>query len=78
MNELSDKSKRVLEFERQRWKYAGAKEAAIRETFGCSTTKYYQRLGAILEDPAAMAYDAQFVKRLVRLRDARRRVRTAG
>ena len=30
---LSDRDQRILEFERQWWKYAGAKEQAIRDLF---------------------------------------------
>lgn len=69
---LSVKSKMTLEFEGLRYKYAGAKEQAIRHLFGESATRYYQRLGALLDDPLALAHDPQLVNRLRRLRDARR------
>ena len=32
----------ILAFERQWWKYAGAKEEAIKELFAMSATRYYQ------------------------------------
>lgn len=73
---LTDRQKAILDFERRWWKYAGAKDAAIRETFDVSPTRYYQELGAVLEDPAALEVDAATVRRLVRLREARRGVRT--
>lgn len=63
----------MLAFERQWWRHPGAKERAIRETFGLSTTRYYQRLHRLLDKPAAMAHDPVLVQRLRRLRDARQR-----
>ncbi len=41
---LSPRDREVLAFERQWWKYAGAKEQAIRDRFGLSATRYYQLL----------------------------------
>lgn len=73
---LSERDREILDFERQRWKYAGAKETAIREEFDLSSTRYYQVLNALLEHPGAMQYDAQLVGRLRRIRDARRGVRS--
>lgn len=67
----------VLEFERAWFKYAGAKESAIRELFDLSATRYYQVLNALLDEPAALAHDPLLVGRLRRLRDARRSVRSA-
>src|SRR4051794_6341582 len=74
---LSERDKRVLEFERQWWKYAGAKEQAVREHFGMSATRYYQVLNALVDRPEAIAFDPMLVKRLRRLRQARRRARSA-
>lgn len=77
MTELTDIERAMLDFEGERWKYAGAKEAAVRETFELSSTVYYQRLNALLSRPEALAYAPMTVKRLVRLRDARRANRSA-
>lgn len=74
---LSDRDRAILEFERQWWKYAGAKEQAIRELFDMSTTRYYQLLNALIDRPEAMAFDPMLVKRLRRLRAARQRARSA-
>lgn len=74
---LSERDKEILSFERQWWKYAGAKEQAIRELFGMSSTRYYQRLNALLDDPEALAYDPMLVKRLRRMRTSRQRARSA-
>ncbi len=67
----------VLAFERQWWKYAGAKEEAIRRQFGVSPTAYYQHLSRLIDDPSALAADPMLVKRLQRQRAARRRQRAA-
>ncbi len=39
---LTRRDREILAFERQWWKYAGAKEQAIRELFDMSATRYYQ------------------------------------
>ncbi|WP_093171664.1 DUF3263 domain-containing protein [Sinosporangium album] len=74
--ELTDREREILAFERQWWRYAGAKEQAIRESFGFSTTRYYQLLGELIERPEAMAHDPMLIKRLRRLRATRQRERT--
>lgn len=74
---LSERDQQVIDFERQWWKYAGAKEQAIRELFGMSATRYYQVLNALIDSPAAMAYDPMLIKRLRRMRTSRQRARTA-
>lgn len=74
---LSERDQQVLAFERQWWKYAGAKEQAIRELFDMSATRYYQVLNALIDSPAALAHDPMLVKRLRRMRTSRQRARTA-
>ena len=74
---LGDRELRILEFERQWWRYAGAKEQAIRELFDCSTTRYYQMLNTLIDDPRALAADPMLVKRLRRMRSSRQRARSA-
>lgn len=68
---LTDQERDILTFERSWWKYAGAKEQAIRDQFGITGTRYYQILTRLTDDPAAVAYDPQLVHRLQRLRRAR-------
>ena len=75
--ELSDRDQAVLEFERHWWKYAGAKEQAIRDQFDMSSTRYYQVLNALIDRPAALEHDPLLVRRLRRLRAARQRARSA-
>jgi hypothetical protein len=76
--ELARREREILAFERQWWKYAGAKEQAVRELFDMSATRYYQVLNALLEKPAAMAADPMLIKRLRRQRAGRQRVRVAN
>jgi hypothetical protein len=75
--ELERREREILAFEGQWWKYAGAKEQAIRELFDMSATRYYQLLNALIEKPSAMAVDPMLVKRLRRQRAGRPRVRAA-
>jgi hypothetical protein len=74
---LDDLERRVLEFEREAWRLRVAKDRAIRETFGFSTTRYHQLLHRVVDRPAALAYDPMLVRRLRRLRELRRKRRTA-
>jgi hypothetical protein len=74
---LSDREREILAFERQWWKYAGAKEQAVRELFDMSATRYYQVLNALIDRPDALAFDPMLVKRLRRMRASRQRARSA-
>ena len=67
----------ILAFERQWWKYAGAKEEAIKELFAMSATRYYQVLNTLVDRPEALAADPMLVKRLRRLRASRQKARAA-
>ncbi|MEJ8281019.1 DUF3263 domain-containing protein [Pseudonocardia spirodelae] len=75
--ELDRREREILAFEAQWWKYAGAKEQAVRELFDMSATRYYQVLNALVDKPEAMAVDPLLVKRLRRLRTSRQRTRAA-
>jgi hypothetical protein len=75
--ELSARDAEILSFERQWWKFAGAKEQAIRDKFQMSATRYYQVLNALIDKPEALAQDPLLVKRLRRLRASRQRMRSA-
>jgi hypothetical protein len=74
---LDSRDAEILAFERQWWKFAGAKEQAIRDKFGMSATRYYQVLNALIDKPEALAQDPLLVKRLRRLRATRQRNRSA-
>lgn len=73
---LSERDAAILAFERQWWKYGGAKEDAIRDLFQLSSTQYYQVLGALIDSPDALVADPMLVKRLRRMRAARQRGRS--
>lgn len=74
---LSDRDKEILAFERKWYRYAGAKEEAIRSKFDLSAASYFQILNSLLDSPAALAQDPMLVKRLRRMRFARQGERTA-
>lgn len=40
--------------------------------------RYYQVLSRLIDEPAAMAYDALLVRRMQRLRDSRRHQRSSA
>jgi Protein of unknown function (DUF3263) len=75
--ELDRREREILAFEGQWWKYAGAKEQAVRELFDMSATRYYQVLNALIDRSEALAYDPMLIKRLRRLRATRQRTRAA-
>lgn len=75
---LTSRDQSILDFERNWWTEPGPKEAAIRERFDLSPTRYYQILNELLDAPDAMGYDPLVVRRLRRLRDRRRRARYEG
>ncbi|MCX5041932.1 DUF3263 domain-containing protein [Aldersonia sp. NBC_00410] len=74
---LSRRERDILAFERQWWKYAGAKEEAIKELFDMSATRYYQVLNTLVDRQEALAADPMLVKRLRRLRASRQKARAA-
>ena len=74
---LSQRDREILEFERHWWKFAGAKEQAVREKFDMGSTRYYQVLNALIDRPEALEADPLLVRRLRRLRAARQRQRSA-
>jgi len=75
---LDERSREVLDFEREAWKLTITKERAIRERFGFSPSRYHQLLHRIIDRPEALVYDPMLVRRLRRVREVRRRARTAS
>jgi len=74
---LSELELRILDFEASWWRYAGAKEAAIKELFELSAARYYQLLNDLIDRDDALTASPMLVKRLRRLREARMNTRTA-
>jgi len=75
--ELDERDRAILDFEREAWRLEEPKERAIRDRFGVSPTRYHQLLHRAIDTPAALAYDPMLVRRLRRIREIRRRRRTA-
>jgi len=75
---LDERDRGLLDFEREAWKLRMSKERAIRERFGFSAARYHQLLNRAIDRPATLGYDPMLVRRLRRIRDARRRKRVAG
>ncbi len=73
MQSLSDRERAILEFEKQWWRFEGAKQEAIREQFHLSPTRYYQVLNGLLDKPDALQTEPVVVRRLQRQRQARRK-----
>ena len=77
-SELTELELLILAFERQWWRHAGAKESAIKETFGLTPAAYYQLLSVLIDNEVAYELEPMFIKRLRRLRDARSTKRAEG
>jgi len=77
LRELDRREREILAFEGQWWKYAGAKEQAIREICDMSPTRYYQIVNRMIDKSGALEADPMLVKRLRRLRSGRQRARSA-
>jgi hypothetical protein len=75
MPDLTPTELAILDLERVRWKFPGAKDAMIMERLGWSRTRYEQVLLAMLGRPDVEAADPLLVRRLRRLREARRAAR---
>lgn len=68
--ELDEQQRAILDLEKRRFKYQGAKERAIGAQLGMPVTEYYQRLNALLDTEAAWAAEPALVRRLSELRDS--------
>lgn len=77
MHELNPDDLALLDFEAE-WtgcRYEGEKESAARTVLGLGLTAYYARLDRLIDQPAAWAYAPTLVKRLRRIRDAKKAAR---
>lgn len=77
MSALTDAELAMLDLERGWFKSGGAKQALVRQRFGMSATRYAQVLNALIDRADTEAHDPMLVRRLRRVRTARRRARTA-
>ena len=76
-NSLSDLEISILDFESNWWRFAGAKESAIKELLDLSAPRYYQLLNDLIDREDALTASPMLVKRLRRLREARMNARSA-
>lgn len=74
---LDDRARAILDFERSWWLGLGPKERAIRARFDLSPARYYHLLSRLIDSPEAVRYEPMLIRRLRRLRTARRRQRFA-
>jgi hypothetical protein len=63
MPDLTPTEQTILDIERQRWKFPGAKDAAVMERLGWTRTRYDQVLLAMLDRPDVEAADPLLVHR---------------
>jgi hypothetical protein len=75
---LTEREQQILRFERKWWRYAGGKEQALMDMFQLSPTRYFQVLNALIDQPAALAFDPMLVKRLRRMRHTRQQARSTA
>ncbi|QGU01226.1 hypothetical protein CKALI_01635 [Corynebacterium kalinowskii] len=72
---LSEADRTLLEFESRAPRNVGAKEEAIRAELGITPVRYFHRLNALIDDPAAVAEFPVLVHRLERIRHQRANLR---
>ena len=70
--QLTETDKAILDFEGSWWMNDGSKQDLIFELFGLTPARYYQTLGALIQEPAALGYHPLVVHRLRRVRQERR------
>ncbi|QAU07196.1 DUF3263 domain-containing protein [Gordonia phage Asapag] len=68
---MTDDDRRMLDLAGQRWNYAGSLEQMVRDEFGISLTRFWQRVNALIDTEEALAYSPVVVNRLRRLRTRR-------
>ena len=68
---VSERDRKVLDFEGSWWLFPGPKDRAIREYLEMSATRYYQAVRRLIDDDEAIAYAPMTVLRLRRMRDER-------
>jgi hypothetical protein len=70
-NSLSDLEIRILDFESNWWRFAGAKESAIKELFDLNAPRYYQLLNDLIDRDDALTASPMLVKARMQARSAR-------
>jgi len=75
--ELTARERAILEFEQSWWLSDAPKDQAVREQFQLTEAEYVDILDALIESEAALSEQPLLVRRLLRLRDRRRRAHEA-
>lgn len=68
---VSERDRKVLDFEGSWWLFPGPKDRAIREYLEMSATSYYKAVRRLIDDEAALAYAPMTVLRLRTMRSER-------
>lgn len=78
MEPLTVREHMALTLATTRYKYAAVRDGRVRDELGWGATALWARVNALLDDPRAEVARPVEVRRLRRLREARRAVRTAS
>ena len=78
MEPLDPRLDEVLELEASWWGLGVTKDRAVRERLGLSPARYHQLLDRAIDRPEALTRHTMLVLRLRRLREERRRARSAS
>ena len=70
--DLTDRERSLLAFERHWWRYGATRADAARRRFGLGGAEHGRIVGDLIDRPAALAHDPVLVRRLRRMRAARR------
>lgn len=76
--DLTDLERALLALERDWWRDGASRAEAARRRLGLSAGEHARLAGALVDRPEAEAHDPVLVRRLRRMRDARRAERAAG
>ena len=68
---VSERDRKVLDFEGSWWLFPGPKDRAIREYLEMSATRYYQAVRRLIDDDEAFTYAPMTLLRLRRMRNDR-------
>lgn len=68
---VSDRDRRVLDFEGSWWLFPGPKDRAIREYLNMTAARYYEVVRRLIDDDDALAYAPLTVRRLRHMRSDR-------
>jgi hypothetical protein len=63
---MTDIEMAILDFEREWWRHAGARDEEVSRRWGMSASEYHRRLMAIAVRSEAMAYDPLTERRIRR------------